>query len=590
MRGTPHQRYVEILLEHQREASSRYVDLCISLRVCHLDTTGPEPRYLTSTDEELCRIGGRWDRKRKRWAGEARTGVIVRVPQGSDQEQPARWLAEWFRRASRGSKGKHWAEPATIPGRVSVAFRRVWTLMLVGGRRGGKSHLAVVALVMVCVLSPRTWTWAISPTQDETDELEQAIRAFVPRKWFKVRIGKTNKTVIFKFANHSRILFLSGHKPRALKRGRVDLALYNEAQNMYKAGWRQLRGAIADRGGLVILACNPPDAEIGRWIEEVFEQARAKSIAAEAFHLRGSNNPFVSAEALEDMRREVDEVTARKEIDGEMGVPIGDVVFHGWSDAETVRDVPPHFIDVTAEVTRKHFGRPFGYVVGMDFQKTPHMCAAIVKLFRDPADADNEVLAWIVDEVVVENADEDDLVDGLEQLERWLQPIEAAVLRRAEADTYRGWAAAGDPPGAPVHCCIVADASGWFQDGAHQKGRRSDRALAARNWSFAFKPQKDSDRNPEISERVKITNTRLKTSSGRRRMFSSKHCLRINRAMRDWENNKTTGAPNKHSELAHLCDAVSYIIYRLFGTPKVKGGTPGYHGAGRFKRGEMFGR
>jgi hypothetical protein len=73
---------------------------------------------------------------------------VIRVPRGSDQEQPARWLAEWLSRFQKGPSGAHWDEPTEIPGKMSVAFRRVWTLMLVGGRRGGKSHLACVALVM----------------------------------------------------------------------------------------------------------------------------------------------------------------------------------------------------------------------------------------------------------------------------------------------------------------------------------------------------------------------------------------------------------------------------------------------------------
>lgn len=552
--------------------------MALSLRVCDVDTSGPRPVYVESTDEELIEVGGRWDRRRKRWAGPAQVVQPVRVPRGSDQEQPARWLAEWLRRAARG-KGDHWKEKTTIPGRISVEFRRVWTLMLVGGRRGGKSHLAVITLVAMALLSPRAELWAISPTQDETDELDRAARSILPLRWFTEHAGRTNKTMTFRFANGSRLKFISGHKPRGLKRGRVDIALYNEGQNMTRAGWTQLRGAIADDAGLVVIACNPPDAEIGRWIEALYEQTRAKTVAAESFHLAGKNNPFVSAESLEDMRREVDDVTARKEIDGEMGVPIGDVVFHAWSDSETVREVPAEFVDVTYDVTRKHFGRPFGYVVGMDFQKTPHMCAVFYRFFRDPTDETGDVIAWAVDEVVVDNADESDLVDGMEALERW------SVTGRVTGEHYRGWIEPTDSPTTPVHCCIVADASGFFQSGDHQKGQRSDKRIAARRWTFAYKPQKDSDRNPIVSERVKATNTRLKLAgpNGRRRMFSCKHNILFNRAMREWQNLKSTGTPDKNAEPAHVCDAGTYPIYRIFGAPKVKG-TAAYKGAGKRTR------
>lgn len=71
-----------------------------------------------------------------------------------------------------------------------------------------------------------------------------------------------------------------------------------------------------------------------------------------------------------------DPITFAREVEGKM-MPIGDIVFHSWSDAESVRDPPAHFVDVTAEVTKRVLGKAAGYVVGMDFQRTPHMAAAI---------------------------------------------------------------------------------------------------------------------------------------------------------------------------------------------------------------------
>lgn len=40
--------------------------------------------------------------------------------------------------AGLGPKGKHWETP--MKHAPSVAFRRVWSLLLLGGRRGGKSQ------------------------------------------------------------------------------------------------------------------------------------------------------------------------------------------------------------------------------------------------------------------------------------------------------------------------------------------------------------------------------------------------------------------------------------------------------------------
>lgn len=577
---------VAILLEREQQDSTSRVDLCISIRVCDVDTSGASPRYVPDTDEELIEVGGVWNKRARRWEpGESDSLMVIRIPRGSEQEPAARYLAEWFRRMAIGPKGDHWTD-----------FDRVWTLLLEGGRRGGKSHLSIVALATYAIMVPGSLVWAVSPTNDETDELEQALRSMLPGDWYTFRGGGGNRASTFRLANGSRILLISGHKPRALKRGKVDLVLYNEGQNMSRAGWVQLRGAVADNGGMVIVACNPPDSEIGRWIEELHELARARKIRALAFHMTAATNPFVQAESLEDMAGEVDDLTYRREVRGEF-VPIGDVVMHAWSDSLSVLDVvPAHWIDVTAEETRRELGHAAGYVTGMDFQQTPHMPACVSKLFKDPqSETPDEVIPVYVDEVVREDANEDDLIDGLEILPRWQHKAE-----RVDGTFYHGapgveaaqLGAVFDPAASPVHCAVVMDASAWWQDGAHTKGRTSDRKLRSRGWVWLFKPQKDSDRNPEIIERVKVTNARLKAADlrdvagnvikqGRRRMFVLRHCTRTIKALRSWENKN--GVPYRHSYFAHVCDAFSYPVFRFFGRVKLKS-TAKYTPLNRFNR------
>jgi hypothetical protein len=549
-------------MEHREteETERRYSDIAISFRLCDVedDPTGGEPRWRTETDIELLRVGGRWDRRLKRWAGDAKRVRVLRVHRG--QEPAARWLAEWFKRRGRGPRGPQWAD-----------FRRVWSLMLVGGRRGGKTHLACAALCMFAVMVPGCRVWAISPTQEETDELEAAIRSLLPRRFYRFRGGGAGKPLQFRLPHGGRLFCLSGNKPRSLKRGRVDLALYNEAQNMYRAGWIQLRGAIADRGGLVILACNPPDAEIGRWIESLHEESRAGKNKVQAFDLNAKQNPFVEYQALADIEADTnDPLTFRREVLGEF-VPIGDIVFHSWSDAATVRPhVPAHYEDITPQVCLDVLGRRAGYIIGMDFQKTPHMVGVVAKIFRDPEDP-GEQLWWLVDEVVLDDADELQLVDGLEALGRWRHN------GPRDAEGYRALAMPGDSLDHPVAAVVVMDASGFYQDGAHSRARTSERWLRQRRWELLYYPQalnakgEQNRRNPDIIERVRATNARLKSATGKRRMFSLPHLTHVNRAMRSWENRN--GVPYKQSPFAHVCDAVSYPVFRFYGKPPPKAPT-----------------
>ncbi len=571
-----------------RSASSsggRYLDLAISLRVADVekDENG-RPRWKDGTDEQILKVGGRWDRRRKRWgrgkAGKARKMLVLRFHRG--QEDAARWFADWLRRFVKND----WRD-----------YRRAWSVLLIGGRRSGKTHIACAAMVVFAVLNPRALLWAISPTLETGDELDENFRAVLPRGWYIRKQAKTGRSTTYRLANGSRILLKSGVKPQRLKAGRIDMCLLNEAQELSQLAYTKVRAPIADRGGVVLMTANPPDAPIGRWVEDHYNGVRAGRIDGVAFEFDPLRNPWINYEALASIGNEIDAKSFERDVLG-LFPPIGDIVMHGWSDRDSIREPTPNLVDVTAELCRAKLGRAAGYLVGMDFQKTPHMAAVVYKLFRDPTDvsAVEEVIAWIVDECIVEDADEHDLLDALEETPRWQMGDRKPETRPADREGYRGWIEHGtDDPEAPVHCAVVMDASAWWQDGAHSKGRRSDRELAARRWTHCHRPRPEKGRdglpmrnNPDVSERVKLANARLKVQNGKRRLFSCAHNETTNRAMRSWENSKSSGQPNRSSDYAHPIDAATYPIYRFFAVPKTKSPRGEYRGASRFDRGSDY--
>lgn len=559
---------VAILSEEDDDQSKAQIDLCVSLRLCEVDPVTQE--WIEETDEELIEVGGKWDKREKRWVGEADSFTVLRVHRG--QEAAARELAEWFRRRALGARGPQWDD-----------FKRYWTLLLVGGRRGGKSHLACIALVMFLIGFPRCRCFAVSPTLERGDELEDAIKSMLPRRWYTYRGGGSGKASQFRMVHGGRILCVSGHKQGNLKAGKVDLALYNEGQAMSKKGWNQLRGSTADKGGLVIVAANPPDEPIGRWIEELYEDAVAfsappandneKRSKVVQFTITARDNPFVEWQSLADQEADYkDEKEFRREVLGEF-VPIGDVVHHAWRDGEHWRDPDPSWVDITGDFTKAKLGQAFGFVVLMDFQLTPAMVGKVCKIFRDPKEPDSEILA-VVDEAVVERANEDQLLDELEGIEQW-----TPTGRRK--DTYRGWKLPEDKEA--VHCAVVMDATGFHQDGEHKRGRTSELALKARNWKYLFRPMADKLINPDVVDRCKVVNARLRSQSGKIRIVVARHCVHTARAMRLWE--IKNGYPYKRSPFAHSSDAVGYGVYRFWGKPKVRSsGEGGYEGVKRLSR------
>lgn len=494
---------VEALLAEDQ--GGRYLDL-------RLDLTRQ------STGEVLYSAGGRWDRGRKAFGGRAGARRVLGLHEG--QLPAARWLAAWL----RAWKAKE---------HVTENGRPCFSLALVGGRRGGKSVLAFRALMAFLVDAPRSIGWIVVPTYADMPEAEREVTEQIPSGWYGYREYE------WRLANGSELYIRSSHDPDTLKRGRCDVAIVNEAQKHAEEVYAILRPAIADRGGIVILTANPPSSARGEWVADFVERAKSGKVGSRVFELDPKLNPHVDYAALEGLRDELDERTYRREILGEF-LARTDVVMFAFSPSELHGNVRPTgrgangepLEDVTRQFTQRMLGQPFERLHGMDFQARPYMAAATLRLFRDPEDPNGDPLVWFVDDVEVEQANEDDLVNAL------------------EARGYTGEDA------------VIPDASGDYQDAARVKGHGSWDTLRSRGWRKLFFPVAGSKANPHKTERLAVANGLFRTASGKRRCFVDPKCAYLIRALRLWETRN--GIPHWRSDYAHIVDAATYPLVRLF--------------------------
>ncbi len=475
----------------------------------------------------LLQVGGQWDRISKKYVADAKTSAVLGLHRG--QLEAARWLARWFQARASGTT-------------LREGDRAIYSLLLHGGRRAGKTDLGAKAGVCYAVFRPRSWVWLISENAPKTEELEENVRGWLPTSWYEYRGAPWYQ---FLLANGSVIWLRSAHKPVSLKRGRCDFAVLNEAQNMAESAFAIVRAATADNGGLTVLAANPPDSPVGFWVESFFEEARAGKRPAREFELNARQNPHVDLESLLSMRDEVDERTYRREILGEF-LPREDVVFYAWSNAASgnVRPVPQlPSADVTRSFAKKHLYREFDRIVGVDLQKTPYPCAVTLKAFVDPDDPGGEPLLWYVDVTVIENGDE-------------------GALSQALID--KGY----DPRETP----LIIDASGSWQGIDRKRQTPSFEIFESLGWAWVFKPDEQMERNPDIVERIRVANSLMKTASGKRRLFSSPDLLQLNTALKNWENR--SGVPYRRSIYAHLGDAATYPLWRFYPRHDLVGSSP----------------
>lgn len=507
-----------VIERHEGAAREQLVDL----RVIWREWGDPNRKEPDPDAPIILDVGGRWDRAGGKFVGDGDTCIELHFQPA--QYDAAYWFAGWLAEYLGGG--------VRLP-----KYDRKWTMLNVGGRRGGKTDFCVKAQVALCAARPDSIAWACSPTEDETIELHDVFVKLIPNEWAEYRAAELR----WYFANGSVIEYRSGFKPKALKRGRVDLPFFNECQYFPRRSYNMVRGAIADRGGLVLAAANPPDEPIGQWLLEFYEQVKAGSETAVLFEFDNDLNPTVKRQAVDDMRHDIGEDDYRRDGKGEF-IPIGDLVWYAWSPRFNVRPAgeiharsrgvePIPLENITRQFTKRHFGRAYDRIIGTDFQVIPHQAAAVCEFFRDPDDP-NDALMWITDYVAIEGTE----IDLAEEL----------FSRGYDSETT----------------AIVADASGDWQNSERTKGRGSHDMLRRAGYRWVFPPDRKNKNNPHIFERVQATNARMRNAAGKRRVFSVPENLEVNIALKSWENRN--GVPNKRSDFAHLSDAVSYVVWRIW--------------------------
>lgn len=459
--------------------------------------------------------GGKWDRRDKRYC-EIAPAMRLELRIQPAQYEAAAWFARWFRARRRDELLRN------------ADGKPIFSVALVGGRRAGKSDLALRIAVAYAVDNPGAIVWIIAPAMPDTPELDRVLEELLPADWYQY-LG--DPWYLYTIANGSEIHVKSSHDPKKLKRGRVDVAVINEAQLHGRKTYNMVRPAIADRGGLVILAANPPDDAKGEWVEDYVERANAGRFGGAVFVLDASKNPTIVTEALTSLADEFDERTLARERDGQFGVPRGDNVWYNFSSTLNVERVPDGH-GITYDFLRRKLNVESTTLHGMDFQKHPYQAASQIRFWEDPDDPLGDPLFWIFGETLIEHE------------------LEGALIREL---VRRGFSGADT---------VIADASGDWQDSERTKGSASWDILRAAGWRKIFHPDAGAKVNPPIMERIRVGLSLIKSESGRRKLRVDPRCEMTIKSLRFWENRN--GIPNRRSEWAHLADTYTYPAYRLF--------------------------
>jgi hypothetical protein len=495
--------------------------------------------------EIMLTAGGVWDRRESpafdEYVDQAESGVVVRLHPG--QKRAVEWFAAWLE-AHRDRR----ATPPPLPEFDLEAFEvdtdasHAYSALFAGGRRAGKTWIAVAFAVAYAIMYPRAIVWIASPSDEKHDEIRRYLQDTIAECWL-------DRQVLFEydFINGSSIALKSAHDPELLKEGKAHLVILNEGQRMKQRAFVLARGAIVDASGLVIVCANPPvEAGDEQWVSDFAADATLGKRAAVYLEFNPLLNPHIDRRALLSMRAELDERTFAIEVLGQFRGP-KDAVAYNWVRLENERVVTDEFDDVTARFLElAGEGEGISHIVGLDVQRFPYIGGPWYKLYVPFGTLPTweTVIAWIVGETVLEGGDEVDF---------------CRELREAELD--------------PEATLIICDATGEYQhsrrratDMAPQEwsGRGSFQIIAGEGYRKIVPPDRYMrKKNPAIVDRVRAFTSMVCSGVGVRRLFADpSKAPQTCKAIREWKSKH--GAPSRTQDVAHLGDGVSYPIVRLF--------------------------
>jgi len=495
-------------LEELREATSaegRYIDLCLVLR-------------RQKTKETLLWAGGRWDQIDRRFtAQEPESGQIIDLVES--QVPFTRWFDGWLHDYREGLR------------------REISLVLNEGGRRGGKSFGSLACQVAALVDVPSsggssTIGWTISESFKKRDELEQWIAERIPKQWYQHWRAPEFR---YEFVHGSILRNLSAQDPEDMRQGRADLLLYNEPQQMQATAVVNGMFGTADRGGLTILAANPPRLQRGEWANTLRDAILNGDVeGAKCFTFYAKDNPAVDQPArarVGKIAAIIDPRSVQADDEG-LWAPVGDRAYPKWSK-KLVEKVPTVGVrDITAEVLKRLTFVPYDFLGGADFQGRPHQAGGVLRVFEG---IDGPII-WLVDEIIVEGTE----------------------LHLSDHAYERGYT--------PETLLWVPDASGSFQDAKHSGQTTSFDILRSQRWNVQAPTEiKRPDRskhpkNPDVDQRLGVMFRLME----QRRFRIDPSCKWAIESFRECPLGANRfGKRRPFGKHAHITDAVGYPCYFL---------------------------
>lgn len=393
--------------------------------------------------------------------------------------------------------------------------------LVVGGRRVGKSKMALMELVKHCLETPKANAWWVAPTigmareigweefKEIADDLEPALESM-------------HETLLrVKFKNGSSISFKGGDNERSLRGRGLTYLVIDEAAFLEPDIWtRALRPALSDRNGKAILISTPNGRN---WF---YDQASIANSDEMWFyeHWPTYKNPLITEDELRQAKATVSEMDFRQEYLAEFITKQG-LVYDSFCDDNIIGPMDPsnHDWDI-------YLGVDFGYA------NPTAVC------FMAVSDIKQTVIQF--DEIYVARKS----IDEIEEL--IVQTLHKHGLNRSSVKEILT-----DPAGNAAELSSGISPVDSLRMGPYQ-------------WHV-------SNKGSEIAPGIALVRSFVKAADGTIRFYITNNCKETIRSLSGYTYSKQSQRYETIKEEAlkdglhdHMCDAIRYFFVNVFNQNK----------------------
>lgn len=224
--------------------------------------------------------------------------------------------------------------------------------LIVGGRRVGKSHLAIQELLRHLLSKERQLGWWVAPTYKDAREIGwEEFLAF--SEYLAPALEEIHHSQLrIRFTNGSLLYFKGSDNPDGLRGRGLDFVVLDEAAFMKEDVWKKcIRPTLSDKHGRALFTSTPNGHN---WFYEQYLYAGyPSSLTWSCYHWPTWCNPLITTDDLEAAKNELSTIDFKQEYGAEFVTKAG-LVYDEFNEHNIVESFR---IDTTTQ----------DFYIGLDF-------------------------------------------------------------------------------------------------------------------------------------------------------------------------------------------------------------------------------